>query len=208
MIKKQLIVGLGNPGRTYKDTRHNIGFHVNDRLVKTIKAKPLENTSAYEIYTGHYDDYQLYFLYPLTYMNRSGYAVFDVAQQFDIHTDNIIIIYDDFNLPLGSIRIRPGGSAGGHNGLTSVLEMLQTNDIPRIRLGIYNEKSASRFPDPADFVLSAFETNEKETVETMIQDAHDAVLTILKEGIPKAMNRFNKVADTSKNSITNKNMEL
>jgi len=203
----KLITGLGNPGIKYMKTRHNLGFRVLDRLTNTLKTAPLERNRMYELYKGTYEEDEVLCLYPLTYMNRSGFAVSDVAEQFTIDTQDIIILYDDFNLPLGSIRIRPGGSAGGHNGLSSVVEMLQTNTIPRVRLGIYNEESASQYLDAADFVLSAFEADEEEIADKMIEKAHDATLMMLREGITKAMNSFNKVVDTSKSSTTNKKME-
>jgi len=203
----KLITGLGNPGIKYIETRHNVGFHVLDRIMNSLKTAPLERTNAYELYKGRHTDEEILCLYPLTYMNRSGFAVNVVSQQFNIDTHEIIIIYDDFNLPLGSIRIRPGGSAGGHKGLTSVVEMMQTNDIPRIRLGIYNEASVSKYTDAADFVLSAFEPDETDSKEKMIEEAHNAALMIVREGIDKAMNSFNKVVDTSNSSTTNKNME-
>ncbi len=128
-------------------------------------------------------------------MNRSGSAVNDVQETYNVKTQDIIIVYDDFNLPLGRIRIRPGGSSGGHNGLDSVIESLQTKDIARVRLGIYNEKSFSLYIDPADFVLSPFEPEEEQNAVSMIERADAAIITIVKEGIPKAMNSFNTVAD-------------
>jgi len=203
----RLIVGLGNPGKVYEETRHNAGFRVLDRIVQTLRASHIESTRWYKLYDGRFVSERLVCLYPLTYMNRSGIAVRDVVEQFNIDTQNIIIIYDDFNLPLGSIRIRPGGSAGGHNGLSSVVEMMQTNDIPRVRLGIFNEKAFSKYTDAADFVLSAFEPDEEETVITMFQKAHDAVLMIMKEGIPKAMNSFNQTADQIKSTSITKHRE-
>ncbi len=203
----RLLVGLGNPGKQYEETRHNTGFRVVDRLKKTVNAAPLESTGWFKLFDGRFEDERILFLYPLTFMNRSGIAVSDIALQFDIETNNIIVIYDDFNLPLGSIRIRPGGSAGGHNGLSSVLEVMQTNDIPRVRLGIFNEALFSKYTDAADFVLSAFETDEEPIVTTMIQQAHNATLMMMKDGISKAMNSFNKVAEDDKSTKLNKNRE-
>jgi len=202
----RLIVGLGNPGKHYENTRHNIGFRVVDRLKETVKAVQLESTRWFSLFDGRLEDERILCLYPLTYMNRSGIAVSDIALQFNIETNNIIVIYDDFNLPLGSIRIRPGGSAGGHNGLNSVIETMRTKDMPRVRLGIFNEVSFSKYFDAADFVLSAFESDEEAIATTMIQQAHNATLTIVKDGISKAMNSFNKVAedDTSTNQTKNR----
>lgn len=203
----RLIVGLGNPGTIYEDTRHNVGFRVAGRIVQTVNAKPLETTRWLRLYDGIFGDERLLCLFPLTYMNRSGIAVSDTAMQFGIDVQDVIVIYDDFNLPLGSIRIRPGGSAGGHNGLASVIAMAGTKEIPRVRLGIYNEASFPAYADAADFVLSPFETEEIETATTMIKKAHDATLMIVKEGIPKAMNRFNKVADDDNSTNLTNNRE-
>ena len=191
----RLIVGLGNPGKKYEKTRHNVGFRVIDRLVRTLSAKPLELTRWYKLYESTCGEERLILLYPLTYMNRSGSAVSEVQDTYNIKTQDIIIVYDDFNLPLGRIRIRPGGSSGGHNGLSSVIESLETKDIPRVRLGIFNERSFSLYIDPADFVLSPFEAEEEQIALPMIERAHKAIITIVKEGFPKAMNSFNTVAD-------------
>jgi peptidyl-tRNA hydrolase, PTH1 family len=207
LIAVRLIVGLGNPGKAYEATRHNVGFRVIDRLVRTLEGKPLDLTRWYNLFDGMIGEERLLLLYPLTYMNRSGSAVNDVAREFDINTRDIIIVYDDFNLPLGRIRIRAGGSAGGHNGLGSIIETMQTKEIPRVRLGIFNENSFVSYIDPADFVLSNFETEEEPKVESMIERAHKATLTIVKEGIPKAMNSFNTVADEEKSNNLSNNME-
>lgn len=203
----RLIVGLGNPGKQYEETRHNIGFRVINRLLKTVNAAAIESTKWFTLFDGRFEGERILCLYPLTYMNRSGVAVGDVALHYDIETHNIIIIYDDINLPLGSIRIRQGGSAGGHNGLSSVIEVLQTKDIPRVRLGVFNETSFSKYADAADFVLSAFEPDEIQIVTTMIQQAHNATLMTVKDGISKAMNSFNKAADEDKSTNLTKNRE-
>lgn len=203
----RLIVGLGNPGKEYQHTRHNVGYRVVDRIVQSARATSIESTRWYKLFDGRFSGERIICLYPLTYMNRSGIAVRDVVVQYNIEIQNIIVIYDDFNLPLGNIRIRPGGSAGGHNGLSSVVETMQTEDIPRIRLGIFNETSFSKYADPADFVLSAFEPDEDEAATTMIQGAHDAALMIVKEGIPKAMNSFNQVTEHIKSTNITKHRE-
>jgi peptidyl-tRNA hydrolase, PTH1 family len=209
----KLIVGLGNPGTVYEKTRHNIGFRVADQIVQNLDLNPLETKRWFRkklsrLYEGRFESKRVMCLYPLTYMNRSGIAVTDTAAKYKIKNRDIIVIYDDFNLPLGSIRIRPGGSSGGHNGLASVIETMGTQDIPRIRLGIYNEASFAKYADAADFVLSPFESEENETATTMIQKAFEATLMIVREGIPKAMNSFNKVADGDNSTNLKNNMEL
>jgi peptidyl-tRNA hydrolase, PTH1 family len=202
-----LIVGLGNPGKEYEKTRHNAGFRVVDRIRDTIQVTEHQSTRWYTLYEGYYEGNQLLCLYPLTYMNRSGIAVSDVTRDYSIEVQNIIVIYDDFNLPLGSIRIREGGSSGGHNGLASVLELMNTESIPRVRLGLYNEQSFSKNNDAADFVLSPFEQDEIQFAETMFQKAHDATLMIVRDGVSKAMNSFNQTLDQFKSTSITKDRE-
>lgn len=193
----RLIVGLGNPGERYANTRHNLGYMVVDRISKTLLIKPIEATRLYRLYEGKRNNERVLCLYPLTYMNRSGIAVEEVVQRYHLETKEIIIILDDLNLPLGSIRIRPGGSAGGHNGLTSVIHSLGTEEIPRVRLGIYNEHAFSKYADAAEFVLSEFESDEQPIVTNMLQSAHDATLMMVDEGITNAMNRYNRTVDAT-----------
>jgi peptidyl-tRNA hydrolase, PTH1 family len=191
----KLIVGLGNPGTEYEETRHNIGFMVVGRLVERTEAVRRKSRHAYRLFEGTVEGETLLFQFPLLYMNRSGHAVSEAAETFRIAPGDIIIIYDDFNLPLGRIRIRPSGSAGGHNGLDSVLTSFGTHELPRVRLGIFNERSYQAYATPADFVLSSFEPDEETVVKEMIQRALDATLMIVREGIPKAMNTFNRVTE-------------
>jgi peptidyl-tRNA hydrolase, PTH1 family len=190
-----LVVGLGNPGPEYRNTRHNAGFMALDLLRETLRAAPLESTRRYESYEGFRQDRKILLLYPLTYMNRSGSAVSEATARYAVDAHRCIVIYDDLNLPLGSIRIRPRGSAGGHNGLDSIMEVLGTRDIPRVRLGIYNARSFSSAADASAFVLSDFTADELPAVKHMIHNAHDAVLTMVERGIERAMNSYNKTTE-------------
>jgi peptidyl-tRNA hydrolase, PTH1 family len=202
-----LIVGLGNPGKEYEKTRHNAGFRVVDRIRDTIQVTQHQSTRWYTLYEGNYEGKELLCLYPLAYMNRSGIAVSDVTRHYSIDVQKCIVVYDDFNLPLGSIRIRAGGSSGGHNGLASVLELMNTESIPRVRLGIYNEQSFSIYNDAADFVLSPFEQDEIQLADTMFQKAHDAALMIVSDGVSKAMNSFNQTLNQFKSTSITKDRE-
>ncbi len=181
-----LIVGLGNPGSEYADTRHNAGFMLVDRLsaeygiglsVKGMGARG----------TGRIAGEDVALLKPLTYMNRSGHAVSELLMVHPAGPEKIIVAYDDCDLPLGKIRIRGAGGSGGHKGLASVMEALGTTDIPRIRLGIGRPVDG----DVVDFVLSPFLPDELPAVDAMLGRARDAVETIIACGIGQAMNRHN-----------------
>jgi PTH1 family peptidyl-tRNA hydrolase len=165
----KLVVGLGNPGKDYAATRHNVGFRVIDSL-----------------HDEKWDDADLF--KPAVYMNASGGPVAAYARQNGIAPQDILVICDDFMLPLGSLRLRLKGSSGGHNGLDSILKTLGTLEIPRLRLGVGPVPAQQ---DPADFVLMAFKKSERDAVETMVERAAQAVRTIAAEGFEKAMNQFN-----------------
>lgn len=181
-----LIIGLGNPGGEYALTRHNAGFMLVDRLSAeygiglSIKGKGLRGM-------GRIAGEEVALLKPLTYMNRSGQAVSEFLQLHPVGPENIIVAFDDCDLPLGKIRIRGGGGSGGHNGLASVIEALGTKDIPRIRLGIGRPHDG----DVVDFVLSPFHPDEQPALEGMLGRARDAVESIITCGMAQAMNRHN-----------------
>lgn len=191
MIK--LIVGLGNPGPRYVKTRHNIGFMAIDRLIENSPVKKervlrkslLMETERYGMLCK-----------PMTYMNHGGEAVLEAARELDLQPRETLVLYDDFALKLGLIRIRARGSSGGHNGLQSVIEHLGTTEIPRVRLGIQTPE----MDDWADFVLNNFRKSEWPIVAEMLDLCCDAVDVILREGITTAMNRFNKKQNMEKGS--------
>lgn len=183
MIK--LIAGLGNPGTKYANTRHNVGFRAIERLLEFSPAKSerlLHHALLFE--TEKFG----FLCKPLTYMNHSGKAVSALSRELAVQPQEILVLQDDFALALGLIRVRTQGSAGGHNGLQSIIDHLGTTRIPRVRLGIKTDEMENW----VDFVLSRFHASEKPAVAEMIDLCCDAVEEILKNGISSAMNRFNK----------------
>lgn len=184
------VVGLGNPGEAYARTRHNVGFLLVDRIrrdARVQKKRTLEG--AVRVLAVQWADWDLYLVQPLTYMNLSGTGVRLAQARYGWRPDELLVAYDDVDLPLGRIRLRTTGSAGGHKGMASVLAVLGTERVPRLRLGIGVE------PKPADvaaFVLAPFTADEWPVVEAMLDRAVEAVRRVLAEGFEKAMNWANR----------------
>lgn len=189
-----LIVGLGNPGTKYKNTRHNIGFMAVDRVAEahSIKCSKVDFKSQWG--KGVIEGKDVILVKPQTFMNLSGVAVNAMSEYFSLELKDILVIYDDVDLNLGSIRIRLRGGSGGHKGLESIIEHLGTSNFPRIRLGIGRPKDKMQ-GDVADYVLSSFKSDEKDVLEQILNTASEAVEAILKHGIEKAMNKYNKAGD-------------
>lgn len=183
-----LIVGLGNIGEEYRDTRHNIGFAVTDRLAHTLSADMEETDEPFLAGVGRFKGTRTMLIQPSTYMNKSGLAVLRACRVFRCLPGDILVCYDDVNLPTGKIRLRKDGSAGGHNGLQSVIDYLGTNRFPRMRFGIGNEYSRGR---QSDYVLSPFGQEELPLVDEGLKKAEEAVLYFIREGIERAMNNYN-----------------
>jgi len=185
----KLIVGLGNPGRTYRDTRHNVGFAVADELARRgsveFETAPADGLMA-RLRTLGPEGTLL--LKPLTMMNLSGHAVSEVARYFRIAFGDILVVADDVNLVLGRLRARPSGSAGGHNGFRSIIEQLGTDEFARLRVGVGRGDPRR---DLADHVLSGFDAEERPVVADAIARAADAGELFVAEGIERVMNRFN-----------------
>ncbi len=184
----KLIVGLGNPGPAYQDTRHNVGFDVLELLAKRA-GEPLRRAR----FQGEAAQVSLrgspaLLLWPLTWMNLSGSSVLAARDFYKIDESAMLVACDDFNLPLDTLRLRPGGSAGGQKGLSDILARLGTNDVPRLRLGI---GPVSPGWQPADFVLGRFAKDERERVAGMVERAADAAEEWVARGIQAAMNRYN-----------------
>lgn len=184
-----LIVGLGNPGEKYENTRHNVGFQVVDELaerqnapVQKLKFKALTNLLTI---SGE----KVLVMKPVTYMNLSGEAVRPAADFYKIPPERILVISDDTALDLGKLRIRTKGSAGGHNGLKNIIQHLGTDQFPRVRVGV-GQKPHPDY-DLADWVLGKFQGEAKKVMDEAVKRAADAVECILKEGTDRAMNRFN-----------------
>ncbi|MBD2311970.1 aminoacyl-tRNA hydrolase [Desertifilum sp. FACHB-1129] len=195
LVIPQLIVGLGNPGAKYERTRHNIGFDVVDALAKTWQISLAENKRFQGIFgegLGPKDKIRL--LKPLTYMNLSGQAIRAVVDWYKLPPTSVLIVYDDMDLPVGRIRLRLSGSAGGHNGMKSAIAHLGTQDFPRLRVGIGSPKAASasvKESDTVSFVLGKFSPEEQKLMPEVIQGAIAATEVSLKQGVEKAMSLYN-----------------
>ena len=184
-----LLVGLGNPGTQYENTRHNVGFLVADELaerqnapIQRLKFKALTN-----IFTISGE--KVLVMKPVTYMNLSGEAVRQAVDFYKIPPERVLVVSDDTALAVGRLRIRKGGSAGGHNGLKNIIQHLGTDQFPRVRVGV-GEKPHPDY-DMADWVLGKFQGEDKKVIDGAVKRAADAVECLLKEGPDRAMNRFN-----------------
>lgn len=185
----ELLLGLGNTGLKYQGTRHNVGFWVLNRLILDYKPNFDSRTNEYDLAEISVDRSKILLAKPNRYMNNSGYAAKALLQLYSLSPSGMLVIVDDFNLPLGSIRIRKSGSDGGHNGLASIIEQLETEDFPRMRLGIGDVPDGI---DSVDFVLGEFKFEELEIVHTMIKRASEAALSVVNEGLEEAMTKFNR----------------
>ena len=185
----KLIVGLGNPGPEYRETRHNVGFKVADALAERWRVGDgwREKFEALQVRSGVGDD-QVILLKPLTLMNLSGQAVAATAGFYKIEPADVFIVTDDVALPLGRLRARRDGGAGGHNGLKSIIQHLGTQAFPRMRVGVGRGDDRR---DLADHVLGRFEADERDTVSAAVLRAADASEMFLAEGIERVMNAFN-----------------
>ena len=184
-----LIVGLGNPGSEYQRTRHNCGFRALDILAKelgcSVDRGKFQGLYGQTVYHGK----KLYLLKPLTYMNLSGRSVLQLSAYFSIPPQRIIVLFDDISLEPGRLRVRANGSAGGHNGIKSIIQELGSQDFPRVKIGV----GAKPHPDYdlADWVLSSFSAQEEKALSVSLPNAALASLAIIDCGLPEAANRFN-----------------
>lgn len=185
---KRLIIGLGNPGAEYEGTRHNIGFEVVDAIAEKARITFEHDKGDVLLGWGRLRSYPLGLAKPLTYMNRSGGAVRTLLGRHGLEPQDVLVVVDDINLPVGKLRIRPGGSAGGHNGLQDITDRLGRDDFPRLRIGIGNDFSRGQ---QADYVLSPFTKEERQIVDETLLNARDAAITFVTDGVVTAMNRFN-----------------
>jgi PTH1 family peptidyl-tRNA hydrolase len=186
-----LIVGLGNPGSQYEKTRHNLGFMLVDLLAREMQAAVKREECRALVGQGRFENARVELVKPQTYMNLSGEAVSCLLKKPEregLGIENLIVISDDLALPLGKIRLRPGGSAGGHNGLKSLISSLGTEQFIRLRIGIAPEHPLG---DAKRFVLEAFPKNDRETVEQTLSRSVEAIRSVIRDGIEKSMAAFN-----------------
>jgi len=183
----QALIGLGNPGNRYEDTRHNIGYLIVDHFsaVKNIPFKPGKGDYYYKELV--INDQQVLIFKPTTYMNKSGRAVRQILEYFSLSVDQLLIICDDFNLPFGAFRFRMKGSDGGHNGLKSVIYQLQTEDFNRFRFGIGDE-----FSNAMSFVLESFSKKEFVKLNDLLPISSEAIHNYLEQGLEQTMNKYNR----------------
>lgn len=183
----KLIVGLGNPGKKYEQTRHNTGFLVIDKVAEKLNTQ-FNQTKFHSLYTVVvYNNEQVMLLKPKTYMNLSGEAVSAAVRFFKIKHEDILVISDDLDLPVGKIRVRASGSAGGQKGLKSIMDHLSDSNIPRLRVGI----GKSPLIDTVDYVLGKVEPENRELYQQSISEAADAALLFIKGGVKEAVDRNN-----------------
>ncbi len=183
-----LVVGLGNPGAAYAGTRHNVGWWVTDRLVRRWNAKAFERTAAYRSFRAERGDRAIALLEPLTFMNGSGDAVAEWRERHGLEPEALLVVADDVYLPVGTLRVRPEGSSGGHRGLESIEQSLGTRAFARLRIGV-GEAPASGL---RQHVLDAPEGDERGALEAAAERAADAVECWWLDGILETMNRFNR----------------
>ncbi len=184
-----IIAGLGNPGSRYENTRHNMGFETVDYISYKYKIKVSKVKFKAVIGDGEIEGERVMLVKPQTYMNSSGESVREIIDWYKIPLENIIIVYDDIDLPLGKIRIRPGGSAGTHNGMRSVIYQIQSDNFPRVRIGVGRPPEGWEL---VDYVLGRFNEDDRKIVSESVKKASEAVASIIKSGVEAAMNTYNK----------------
>ena len=186
------MIGLGNPGSKYEFTRHNIGFRIIDSLARDMGIEFNKVKSYYSLISrGMINNHKVMLVKPQTFMNLSGRAVNRVVSYYKIPLQDLLIVYDDLNLELGQVRIRKKGSSGGHKGIESIMQYLNSEDIPRLRIGIDNPSINYNF-DCVSYVLSNFNNDEEDKIAEVIQLSTEAVKTIIEDGFEKAMRKYNR----------------
>ena len=195
MTETYLIVGLGNPGREYRQTRHNVGFMLMDRLTaklnvrfSRLQSKALVASGIYNPQKAGAGDCKIVLAKPQTFMNLSGQSVQGLIHFYKLSLTNLFVAHDDLDLPTGTIRIRPDGGSAGQKGMTSILERFGTDEFARIRLGIGRPPGQMQAPD---YVLQDFSDSEMTIISEMLDRAVEAVLTFIDEGLDAAMNKYN-----------------
>jgi PTH1 family peptidyl-tRNA hydrolase len=190
-VEQLLVVGLGNHGRAYRNTRHNVGFMVLDELCRRWACSLREGRGEFFRADSRHGETAVVLIAPTTFMNNSGIAVRDVAEELALGPERLLVITDDFALPLGTLRLRRGGSDGGHNGLASIIYHLGNDGFPRLRCGIGSTEPFAG-EDPATFVLSPFSPEEEKSVMAMVVRAADATESFVHSGIDRTMTQYNR----------------
>ena len=184
-----LIVGLGNPGKDYARTRHNCGFRAIDLLAEKLGCK-IDKSKFQGLYgQTTYSGKKIYLLKPQTYMNLSGRSVLQLSAYFSIPPQRIIVLFDDISLVPGRLRVRPDGSAGGHNGIKSIISELGSQEFPRVKIGVGAKPHEQQ--DLADWVLSTFSASEEKALASALENAGEAALCIIEKGVAETANRYN-----------------
>ncbi|AWH79165.1 aminoacyl-tRNA hydrolase [Clostridioides difficile] len=183
-----VVVGLGNPGKKYEKTRHNVGFDVIDILAKEYNISVTKIKHKALIGEGRVGTEKVLLVKPQTYMNLSGETLIDIYKYYKIDLSNIVVVYDDIDLEVGKIRIRKKGSGGTHNGMKSITKCLGSNDFPRVRVGVSKPEVGQ---DLADFVLSRFRKEESDNINEALEKAAYAIDSIIRENIDMSMNKYN-----------------
>lgn len=182
-----LIVGLGNPGKRYEGNRHNVGFQCLDHLAQQHDIAVCKRRFKGIYGVGEIDGHRVILLKPLTFMNESGASIGPLSRWFQVPPERILLIYDDLDLPLTKIRLRPGGGSGGHNGVKSAIAALGTSDFSRIRVGI----GRPAYGDPIDYVLNDFSPDQEPVVRQMVENVEKVIRCYLSEGVHRAMDAYN-----------------
>ncbi|MHC4130845.1 MAG: aminoacyl-tRNA hydrolase [Planctomycetota bacterium] len=192
MAELKIIVGLGNPGKEYADTRHNIGFRVIDELAQALEAKVKKRKFGALFGQAEFENKKLILLKPQSFMNRSGHVVATAAGFYQLPLEDLLVIFDDMALDVGRLRLRARGSAGGHNGLDDIIDKLGTEEFSRLRIGI----GADVRQTTVDFVLDVPDEDDQPILDEAVETAKDAVFDWINLGIESAMNKFNAANET------------
>ena len=192
----KLIVGLGNPGNIYARNRHNVGFRTIDHMAKLYSIVTNRRQCHSQVGAGKIAEVKVVLVKPATFVNQSGEAVGCLVRRYDIPLNDLIVIHDDLDLPLGKLRLRPNGSAGGHKGMNSIISLLDSDDFPRIKVGIGRpmKEDGTAITDEdkiVDYVLNDFTPREDDIIKAAIAQVAKAIQSILTEDITAAMNKFN-----------------
>ncbi len=186
-MKIKLVVGLGNPGKKYNNTRHNMGFWVLDTIAEKLDVPKWKERDGGMYFDTYVDLSRVIFLKPQKYINLSGDVMIEFVKFFDIKKEDILVISDDLDLPIGSIKLKEKGSSGGHNGLKNIESQLKTNEYKRIKIGISNDKNV----DTKDYVLGKLSKSEQRVLKPVIQNVADIVLASFSTPFPELMSKYN-----------------